>query len=252
MERQQTEADVITQILDECARTPVEDRQAVLVFCGENWHRGVLGIVASRLVERFYRPVFVLSRNPEDGVAQGSGRSIPRFHLLEALESMPELFLKFGGHVHAAGLTLPGENLDAFRARFNAFAAARLTPDDFVPQLEIDAPLDFRDINERSVAELLALAPFGYGNAAPLFLVPNVEIAGPPAPLGEKHLRVPLRQNGRTVWFKAWNFAERLAELSPGARVDAAILFEEDSFTAARGYPGWTAVLRDIRQAESR
>ena len=85
---------------------PVDDAQRALVFAADNWHRGVLGIVASRLVERFHRPVFVLSRDPEDGRAQGSGRSIRPFHLLEALEAMPELFERFGGHRQAAGVTL--------------------------------------------------------------------------------------------------------------------------------------------------
>ena len=105
-ERQLAEAEVTRQIVEECARVPVGDAQRALVFAADNWHRGVLGIVASRLVERFHRPVFVLSRNPEDGRAQGSGRSIRPFHLLEALEAMPELFERFGGHRQAAGLTL--------------------------------------------------------------------------------------------------------------------------------------------------
>ena len=131
-ERQKTEADIIETILEECARAPVDDSQAALVFCAPDWHRGVLGIVASRLVERFCRPVFVLSEDSETGLAQGSGRGIARFHLLEALESMPELFVKFGGHSHAAGLTLQAKDVGSFRVRLGQYAAARLTPEDFV------------------------------------------------------------------------------------------------------------------------
>jgi single-stranded-DNA-specific exonuclease len=248
-ERQKTEAEIIETILEECARTPVDDSQPALVFCALNWHRGVLGIVASRLVERFHRPVFVLSEDPGEGLAQGSGRSIPRFHLLEALDAMPDLFVKFGGHSHAAGLTLAAKNVETFRRRFQDHAAARLTPEDFCSELEIDAIISLREVNERTVAETTSLAPFGCGHPTPVFAARDVEVAGPPALWKEKHLRVPLRQDGRTVWLKAWNFAERIAELPPGARVDAALTLEEDTYAAANGLPGWSAVLRDVRPA---
>jgi single-stranded-DNA-specific exonuclease len=167
--------------------------------------------------------------------------------LLEALESMPELFERFGGHRQAAGLTLAADKIDLFRARLNDYAAARLTLEDLAPEVEIDALLEFREIDERSVAEVLSLAPFGCGNPAPLFATLNVEVAGPPVVMKEKHLRVMLRQNGRTLMMKAWNFAERAAELQAGARVDAAFTLEEDSYAAARGLPAWGAVLRDVR-----
>jgi len=250
-ERQQAEADVTQQILEECERVPIADSQRALVFAGDDWHRGVLGIVASRLVERYHRPVFVLSRDPLDGRAQGSGRSIQPFHLLAALESMPELFERFGGHRQAAGVTLASEKVDAFRVRFNAYAAARLTLEDLAPQVEIDAVLEFREIDERSATEVLSLEPFGCGNPAPLFAALDAEVAGPPVVMKEKHLRVMLRQNGRTLMLKAWNFADRAAELQPGARVDVAFRLEDDSYSAARGYPAWGAVLHDVRPAAS-
>jgi single-stranded-DNA-specific exonuclease len=250
-ERQQAEADVTQQIVEECERTPIDDAQRALVFAADNWHRGVLGIVASRLVERFHRPVFVLSRDPEDGRAQGSGRSIRPFHLLEALEAMPDLFERFGGHRQAAGLTLASGKIDEFRARFNEYAAARLTLEDLAPQVEIDALVEFREIDERSVAEVFSLAPFGCGNPAPLFAALNAEVAGPPAVMKEKHLRVMLRQNGRSLVMKAWNFAGRAAELQSGARVDVAFTLEDDSYAAARGLPPWGAVLRDVRPARA-
>jgi single-stranded-DNA-specific exonuclease len=249
-ERQQAEAEVTAQIVEECVLTPIGDGQRALVFAADNWHRGVLGIVASRLVERYHRPVFVLSHNPEDGTAQGSGRSIRPFHLLEALESMPELFERFGGHRQAAGLTLPSDKVDLFRARLNDFAAARLTLDDLAPQVEIDATLEFSEINERSVAELFSLAPFGCGNPAPKFVAFDVEVAGPPVLMKEKHLRLMLRQNGRTLALKAWNFAERACDLPAGARVDVIFTLENDAYAAARGLPGWGAVLRDCRPAQ--
>jgi len=248
-ERQKTEAEIVETILDECARAPVDDAQPALVFCAPDWHRGVLGIVASRLVERFHRPVFVLSADPESGLAQGSGRSIARLHLLEALESMPELFVKFGGHAHAAGLTLETKGVGTFRRRLAEYAGNRLTPDDFVSEVEIDAVLGLAEVGERTLAELNTLAPFGCGHPAPLFAALDVEVAATPVVWKEKHLRVPLRQGKRMLWLKAWNFAERITELSQGSRVDAALTLEEDSYAAANGLPGWSAILRDVRPA---
>ena len=245
-ERQLVEA----EIRDTCERVAFDESAAALVYYAENWHRGVLGIVASRLVERLHRPVFVLSRNPEDGLAQGSGRSIPAFHLLEALESMPDLFLRFGGHKHAAGVTLDASRVDEFRERFNRYATSRLLPEDFLPVVDVDAVLELRDINERTVEDVFALAPFGHGNPLPLFAARNVEIAGMPAVWSEKHLKIMVRQNGRTLALKAWNFAVRAGEFAPGTRLDIAFALEEDPYSAARGYPAWCAVLREVRPAE--
>jgi len=143
-ERQRVEAG----ILEACQREPVDESAAALIYYNEDWHRGVLGIVASRLVERVHRPVFVLGRNSEDGLAQGSGRSTPVFHLLDALESMRDLFVRFGGHRHAAGVTLEAARVPEFRERFNACAAARLRAEDFVPCIEIDGTVELRDIDE--------------------------------------------------------------------------------------------------------
>jgi single-stranded-DNA-specific exonuclease len=250
-ERQKTEAEIVDTILADCERAPVDDLRAALVFSAAGWHRGVLGIVASRLVERFHRPVFVLSEDPGTGLAQGSGRSIPRFHLLEALESMPDLFAKFGGHYHAAGLTLETGHIADFRRRFQDYASARLTPEDFLPELDLDGVIRLRDINERTVTQISSLAPFGCGHPEPVFAALDVEIAGPPVVWKEKHLRVPLRQDGRMLWLKAWNFAERRTELNAGARVDAALTLEDDPYSAANGLPAWSAVLRDVRPAQA-
>jgi len=244
-ERREVEA----AIRDACECQPVEEATAALVYYGEEWHRGVLGIVASRMVERFHRPVFVLGRTAGDGLAQGSGRSIPAFHLLDALDSMRDLFVKYGGHEFAAGVTLEAARVEEFRQRFNACAAACLRPEDFQPCVEIDAVLDLREITDRTAGEIFALAPFGYGNPPPVFAVLDVEIAAAPVVMKEKHLRIAVRQNGRTLVLKAWNFSDRLAEFAPGAHVDLAFSLEEDAYSAARGYPPWAAILRDVRAA---
>jgi len=248
-DRQRTEAQIVQSILEECSRVPITENQAALVFAGESWHRGVLGIVASRLVERFHRPAFVLGHTSEDGLAQGSGRSIAAFHLLEALEQMPELFTKFGGHFHAAGVTMTSKRVDEFRERLNTYAAGLLTADDFIPSLNVDAAVELREITNQAAAEALSLHPFGAGNARPLFAARGVEVIGEPVWMKEKHVRFQVRQGANTLRLKAWNFVERAAELAPGARIDVVFELEEDAYSLARGYAGWSATLRDLAAA---
>ncbi len=248
-ERQDVQSEIVRAILEECLAAPVRDDQAALVFVGKDWHRGVVGIVAGRLVERFHRPVIVLAEDPDQGVMQGSGRSIPAFHLLDALESMRDLLIRFGGHRQAAGLTLASERLEEFRQRLGVYAAARLTPADFVNEIEVDAPLLFQEIDDQVVADVLAMEPFGCGNPAPVFAAFGAEVVAPPAPLGERGLLVRLRQDGRPLALKAWQSAGHAARLTPGARVDAAFSIERDDYAAARGFPGWCAVLKDVKVA---
>lgn len=240
--RQQIES----QVRDLCEHDGADTSAAALVYYAPEWHRGVVGIVAGRLVESLHRPVFVLAQNPEDGLAQGSGRSIPAFHLLEALESMADLLLRFGGHSHAAGVTLDPSRIDEFRARLQAYAAARLRPEDFAPRLAIDAVLPLSELTEASIRDLFALAPFGRGNPAPVLAALNVELAGPPVVWKEKHLKLMVRQKNRTLLLKAWNFAARRDEFAASARLDIAFQIEQDAYTA------WSAVLKDARAAGAR
>ena len=246
-DRQQTEAEIARIIFEQCLEHPVTDSDAALVFAGEGWHRGVVGIVASRVVEKFHRPAFVLGI--ENGIAQGSGRSIRAFHLLESLETMPDLFTKFGGHRQAAGVTLPFAHLEQFRARFRAHAATLLTPADFEPAIEIDAEIALNEINDDSVAEILSLTPFGFGNPAPVFVMRDVELAAPPDVRNEKHVFARFKSGGRMLRAKAWNFAPRADELTPGTKIDIVFHLEDDAYSAGRGYAPWQAILRDFRAA---
>lgn len=246
-ERQQTELEIVEAILAQCAEVPVTPADFALVFSREGWHRGVIGIVASRIVERFHRPVFVLGE--ENGLAQGSGRSIRAFHLLDALESMPELFQKFGGHRQAAGLTMDASLVEDFRLRLNAYAASCLSPDDLRPTLSIDAVVELAELNESSVSEVFQLAPFGFGNPAPLFAIENAEVVQPPMVIKERHLRIKVRQGRKQQSVIAWNFAERIDEFAPGSRLDLAVALEVDEYSASRGYDPWSASLKDARPA---
>jgi single-stranded-DNA-specific exonuclease len=250
-ERRRAEAEIVESILAQCESQPIAGECAALVFAEPGWHLGVVGIVASRLAERFSRPVFVLSDSMEENCFSGSGRTIPGFHLLEALESMPDLFEKFGGHKQAAGITIKRELVADFRSRLQAFASARLSADDMRPQFTIDAEAAFTEFNYRSVQELFTLAPFGFGNPAPIFMAQQAEVAGPARLLAAgKHLKAPLRQQGRLLVFNAWNFGDRLSLFTSGQKLDILFTVEDDPASRNRGYDGWGLSLKDARPCE--
>jgi single-stranded-DNA-specific exonuclease len=177
----------------------------------------------------------------EDGVAQGSARSIAAFHLLDALESMRDLFTKFGGHAHAAGLTLPADSLEHFRERLRIYAALRLTPEDMRPQVKVDAAVDFSQVDDTLWAALEQIAPFGLDNPKPLFAARGVELAGPPQVWKEKHMRLAAKQGKRTVMIKGWNMAALAVELADAKAIDVAFEIERD------WYGGWGLTARACR-----
>jgi single-stranded-DNA-specific exonuclease len=249
-ERQDEEASTVEQILEECAATEFDASLPALVFAQPGWHLGVVGIVASRLVERFSRPVFVLSEARDQGHYAGSGRSVPGFHLLEALESMPDLFKKFGGHRQAAGVTIHAERIDEFRERFTGFAKTKLRLEDLCPQYQVDAEADFEELTEQAVSEVFELAPFGAANPAPLLQANDVEVAGPPVLMSEgKHCRIPFRQGRRVLMMKAWGFGDRAVHFEPGNRFDVLFQVEEDAYARKQGYGTWSATLKDFRKS---
>ena len=238
--RQQAEADIVEQALAAWPEGLPAD-QASVVAAGESWHRGVIGIVASRLVDRFHRPTLVVSIDPEEGVAYGSGRSIRGFHLLEALESMHGLFIRHGGHRQAAGFSLAAERVDELRRRFEEYARDRLTAEDFIPEIHIDADVSFAEITDENMALLGRLEPYGFGNPEPVFAALGVSVSSEPRVLKEKHLKLSLRQNGRTLGAVGWRMAEAAAGLTAGAVLDAAFTVEPDQY-----WGGWQLVLRDL------
>ena len=136
---------------------------------------------------------------------------------------------------------------ETFRERMRAYAAQRLTPADFERELAVDSEIGFEEIDDATVADILRLAPFGFGNPAPLFVARGIEVAAPPEIRNERHVFLRLRANGRTLRLKAWDFAGRVDELPPGARIDVAFTFEDDPYSASRGYSPWQAVLKDVR-----
>jgi single-stranded-DNA-specific exonuclease len=207
LRRQQEEAEIVSAAKKAIETDPDIGARSVLVVAGEGWHRGVIGIVASKLVETFYRPAIVLSI--EDGVAHGSCRSIPRFDMLGALDACSDLLMRFGGHRQAAGLTLESARVKELRYRVNEHADGLLEPDDLRPRLSIDAALPLRAITGEVVDGLRTLAPFGPGNARPVFAAGGVEIVDGPRILKDRHLSMTVRQDGRRFRAIAWRAAER-------------------------------------------
>jgi single-stranded-DNA-specific exonuclease len=186
----------------------------VAVIAGEGWHRGVIGIAASKIAERLNRPCVVLSIDGE--LAHGSGRSIEAYHLLNGLTACSDLFEKFGGHSHAAGIAMRPERIAEFRRRLNDHAASVLTPQDLQPSVNIDLELPPDAIAFSLARELEALEPFGAGNPRPVFMTKNLRSLSEPAVIKDRHLKLrlagPQNRPLEAVW---WNCIE-----SPGQTPD--------------------------------
>jgi single-stranded-DNA-specific exonuclease len=227
LRRQQEEADIVAQ-----ARAIVESdlevgSRAVIVVAGEGWHRGVIGIVASKLVDAFHRPAIVLSSDGD--IAHGSCRSIPAFDILAGLTSCAGLFTAFGGHKQAAGLTIEAARIRELRARINDHAEAILQPDDLRPRLWIDGAVTLRDLDDRFASELASLAPFGAGNTSPLFWARRLQVVDGPRRLRDRHLKMALREDGRVMRAVAWRSVEREAFVQEHREgIDIAFAVERD------------------------
>jgi single-stranded-DNA-specific exonuclease len=191
------------------------DLPPAIVLWSDRWHPGVLGIVASRLMERFHRPTVLVAADEDEG--KGSGRSIPGFDLCQALQECRDLLVGFGGHSYAAGLTIRAENLDTFRDRLCTVVAGRLTQEDYVPKLSIDGPLALDACDERLVQFLDRLSPFGIGNSEPLFVADGVELAQPPSVVSRNHLKLVVRQNGREIDCIGFGMGHLAAPIRSGA-----------------------------------
>ena len=211
-DRQQSEQHIVQALEQRLTETQFADARCI-VLDGDGWHRGVIGIAATRVVERTYRPALVISR--ENGEGHGSGRSIPSFHLLEALESCRELFTRFGGHSHAVGFSLPSERIAELRQRLDDYARARLTADDLIPVLEAESEIELSGITPDLIRTVQRMEPFGVGNREPLFIARNLRVLLPPKVLKEKHAKLRVAQpNGKALRFDAmaWRMAERISK----------------------------------------
>lgn len=205
IKRRKEESDLFLSARRLVEKNPDIGSHNALVVSGEQWHRGVIGIVASRLAERFNKPTVVLSMDGD--VSYGSGRSIPGFDLLSALEKCESVFMKFGGHRQAAGLTMKTANIAEFRSMLTKHADEVLGPDDLVPSLPIDGEMPFEQITSQVIEDLKLFEPFGSSNQKPVFAASEVAISDGPYLLKEKHLRMSVKQSGRIFRAVAWRGA---------------------------------------------
>ena len=247
LRRQEEEAEILAAARRRVDSDPDVGAHAILVVWGAGWHRGVIGIVASKLVDLFHRPAIVLA--VEGDLAYGSGRSIPGFDLLGALEHCGELFTRFGGHRHAAGITMESDRLAELRRRITAFADDRLGPEQLMPRLRIDCPLPLAAITPEMIAGLRAMEPFGAGNPRPVFHSGPLQLADSPRVLKSRHLAMRVRQEGRVFRAIAWRMADRVDFVSRHRdALDLAFNLTENNY---RGERTIELSVTDIRKGET-
>ncbi|MDZ7317576.1 MAG: single-stranded-DNA-specific exonuclease RecJ [candidate division KSB1 bacterium] len=200
-----------------------------LVLDQEGWHPGVIGIVASRVVEKYYRPTIMIST--DENIGKGSARSITGFDIYQALKKCEDLLIGFGGHKYAAGLTIDRANIDRFRHRFNEIAAEQLNEDLLTPKLRIEGELKFNEISPRLLQILKLMAPFGPQNMRPVFLSQKLQVVGTPAVVGNNHLKFKVRQNGIVLDAIGFNLGDLLYRIDPGVNnLDMTYVIEENTY----------------------
>ncbi|GAB3922633.1 single-stranded-DNA-specific exonuclease RecJ [Mucilaginibacter myungsuensis] len=202
------------------------DRKSTVVY-REDWHKGVIGIVASRLTEKYYRPTIVLTRS--NGHVAGSARSVVGFDLYEALCDCSDLLIQFGGHKYAAGLTMKPENVTAFADRFEEVVSATIPPELLIPEILIDAELELKQIDPKFFRILQQFAPFGPENMSPIFLSRGVQVKGLATLVGGAHLKVTIDQQGSPIFdCIAFGQAEHLDKINSGQPFDICYSIEEN------------------------
>ncbi len=210
--RKSIDENTLEEALGQIEKSVDLENDKAIVLHSEGWHQGVIGIVASRLVEKYYLPTVLIAVDNNEG--KGSGRSIPGFHLHDALKSCEDLLLRYGGHKYAAGMSIAPERIKEFQQRFKRVAASQLNPEDLIRKLHIDAELDLDDIDFDLVDMLERFAPFGPENMKTVFITRNLEIVGSPQIVGRNHLRMRVR-SGRKVFdvigFGFGDYAEQLS-----------------------------------------
>jgi single-stranded-DNA-specific exonuclease len=214
-----------------------------LVVAGAGWHRGVIGIVAQRLVERFHLPTLVIAI--EDGVGHGSGRSITGFHLVEALDQAKELLDRYGGHAQAAGFSMPADQIPELAARFERHAHRMLRAEDLEPVLRVDAEVDLPDVDHNLYQALRQLEPYGLGNPTPVFATRSIQLLGPPRVLKDKHLKLRVAQGKKSAEAVGWGLAERARLLAAFQQVDLAFSVDENLYQEMASLQ---LVIKDIRR----
>jgi single-stranded-DNA-specific exonuclease len=231
-ERQNFDRDITEEalfILKEKAEN--EERKSTVLF-QPHWHKGVIGIVASRVIDHYYRPTIILCES--NGKATGSARSVKGFNIYEAIKSCDDLLEQYGGHMYAAGLTMPLENVEAFIQRFEEAVASTIEEKSLTPEIEIDAEINFAEINDKFFAIIKQFAPFGPGNMRPVFLTKYVKDRGGSKIVGDNHLKLDISQRDHSasaIAFGMAHFAEHvLSKGKPAMPFDICYNIDENEW----------------------
>ncbi|MBS7298831.1 MAG: single-stranded-DNA-specific exonuclease RecJ [Eubacteriales bacterium] len=246
-ERQEAEQAIFEEAMDKVMKDATFDKKQVIVLSGEGWHHGVIGIVASRICERFYKPCILVSF--ENGVGKGSGRSIPGFNLFDALAATEEHLTNFGGHSAAAGLGINADSIDAFTAAINKYAAGVLTAEDMIPKIDIDCRLKPETVSVGFAKALKKLEPFGTDNERPVFSVLGVKIiAIDTVGVDKKHLKMRVASDDTVISAIGFNMSEYAMFFKNGDIVDVA--FSAD-INVYQGRESAQLLLKDMKKHSS-
>lgn len=234
-ERQEAQREIFRRAIEEFEGSAEKDSQRhVAVIAGDGWHRGVIGIAASKIAERINRPCVVISMDGEIG--HGSARSIEAYHLFDGLTQCRDLLEKFGGHSHAAGLTIKRERVPEFRSRLNSHAASCLSDDDLVPSLTIDAEVPAEEVTMGLAEQLCALEPYGAGNQRPVFMTRNLRILSEPLVMKDEHLKMRVAGESNrpleAVWWRGLEGAGRTPQANE--RIELAYAIEPNEWNGER------------------
>lgn len=223
--RKEIDENTLNEALNQIDEIIDLDEDKAIVLAGEGWHQGVIGIVASRLVEKYHLPTVLISIT--NGVGKGSARSIPGFHLCEALKECEQLLIKYGGHKYAAGLSIEQKNIEAFRELFKDVSNKNLSQEDIIPKLQIDLEIELSDIDDSLMNTIEDFAPFGPQNMRPVFLTRNCEVLGQPYTVGKNHLRMRLRKGEAVFDVIGFGFGDMARVISSrGCLVDIVYVLE--------------------------
>lgn len=248
-ERQTIQKQITELAMLEIPQSAFRDPHFVVV-AGEGWHRGVIGLAASKIAEKMHRPAIVISL--ENGVGHGSARSIKPYHLINGLDSCAELFEQYGGHAQAAGMTIKAENVARLRERLNAHCASCLGEEDLTPEIRIDAQVSTASLNLDLVRQLQLLEPFGAGNSKPVFATKDLYLTAEPLVMKEKHLKLRLadkeRRQFEAVW---WNGVENVQNqnLRPQTKIELAYTPEINVWN---GNTRLQLVVQDLKEVKER
>lgn len=229
LERRDKDTSITTEAIEMIERDQTKDTKSTVLY-KDDWHKGVIGIVASRCIDKFYRPTIILTES--NGKATGSARSIDGFNIYSAISECSDLLEQYGGHMYAAGLTMEIDKVDAFKKKFEQIVAEKISEEQLIPLIEIDSEMDLADIDFKFYSVLEQMAPFGPGNMQPVFVTNQLHVSGRPRILKEQHLKFYVTQNEDEKAMEAIGFgqAEYYDLIASGMRFSMAYYIEENNY----------------------